>query len=60
MKPGGQFALDRVEQLLRDRFPGATFVREQGSVGASIRHVTPVDADRIARESQMAVGTTGD
>ena len=60
MKPGGDDGLDRVEKLLREKYPTAEFVRLQGSVGASVRHLTPGDADRIAANCQVVVGTTGD
>lgn len=60
LKPGGNIGLDRIESLLRERYPSATFLRFQGSVGASVRHLTPKDADKVAAECQVVVGTTGD
>jgi hypothetical protein len=60
MKAGGNDALDRTEALLRERFAGVTFRRYHGSVGFLMRHCTPEDADRIAREVQAVVGTTAD
>jgi len=51
MKAGGAGALDRTEQLLRERFPGARFKRYTGSVGWLMRHCTAEDPDRIAAES---------
>lgn len=60
LKPGGNVGLDRVEQRLRERFATAEFVRFEGSVGASVRHLTPKDADRVASQVQVVVGTTGD
>jgi hypothetical protein len=60
MKAGGDAALDRTEQLLRERFPGARFKRYTGSVGWLMRHCTAEDADRIAAEVNAVVGTTND
>lgn len=60
MKAGGDAALDRTEQLLRERLPGVRFRRYTGSVGWLMRHCTAEDADRIASEVQAVVGTTND
>jgi hypothetical protein len=60
MKAGGDAALDRTEQLLRARFPGARFRRYTGSVGWLMRHCTAEDSDRIAAEVHAVVGTTND
>jgi hypothetical protein len=60
MKAGGDAALDRTEELLRARFPGARFRRYTGSVGWLMRHCTAEDADRIASEVHAVVGTTND
>jgi hypothetical protein len=60
MKAGGSDALDRAEELLRERFPGARFKRYHGSVGFLMRHCTAEDSDRMAREVQAVVGTTAD
>lgn len=60
IKAGGDFALDRTEELLRQRFPGLTFKRYTGSVGWLMRHCTAEDADRIASEVHAVVGTTND
>jgi hypothetical protein len=60
MKAGGDAALDRTEQLLRERVPGLTFRRYTGSVGWLMRHATAEDADRIASEVHAVVGTTAD
>ncbi len=59
MKAGGDAALDRTEQLLRARFPGARFKRYTGSVGWLMRHCTAEDADRIASETKLARPVTG-
>lgn len=60
MKNGGDLALDRVEELLKERFPGIKVSRYIGSVGFVMRHLTAEDADRIARECDGVVGTTND
>ncbi len=60
MKAGGDAALDRTEELLRERYPGVRFRRYTGSVGFIMRHCTAEDADRIASEVQAVVGTTND
>ena len=59
-KAGGDAALDRTGQLMRERFPEARFKRYHGSVGFLMRHCTAEDADRIAREVDVVVGTTAD
>ena len=59
-KPGGNIGLDHVATLLAERFPTATFTHFQGAVGASVRHVTPNQADEIAKLCDVVVGTTGD
>ncbi len=60
MKAGGDAALDRTEELLRERYPEVRFRRYIGSVGFIMRHCTAEDADRIASEVQAVVGTTND
>ena len=60
IKAGGDAALDRTEQLIRQRYPTATFKRYTGSVGWLMRHCTAEDADRIAAEVHAVVGTTND
>ncbi|MDE3100615.1 MAG: hypothetical protein KGJ98_00105 [Chloroflexota bacterium] len=60
LKPGGNIGLDRVESRLRERYPSAEFRRFQGSIGATVRHLTPKDADTVASQVQVVVGTTGD
>jgi hypothetical protein len=60
MKSGGDIALDRTEELLKEHFPGVTVKRFMGSVGWLMRHCTPEDTDRIARECDAVVGTTND
>src|SRR4051812_6014571 len=60
VKAGGDFALERVEQVLRRRYPDARFAYHQGDVGAAMRHSTKAVSDRMARESDVVVGATGD
>jgi hypothetical protein len=60
MKAGGDHALDRVEALLRERYPGLRVRRYTGSVGWLMRHATAEDCDRMAAEVQAVVGTTND
>jgi hypothetical protein len=60
IKAGGDFALDRAEQLLAQKFPGLRFKRYTGSVGWLMRHCTAEDADRMAAEVNAVVGTTND
>lgn len=60
MKSGGDAALDRVEEILKERFSGVTTSRHIGSVGFMMRHLTPGDAERMSRICDMVVGTTND
>lgn len=60
IKSGGDVALDRVEEVLKERFPGITTSRHIGSVGFMMRHLTPDDAEKIAQTCDMVVGTTND
>lgn len=60
IKAGGDIALDRTEELLRARYPDATFVRLLGSIGSTVRHLTSADSDAIAKTCHAVVGTTGD
>jgi hypothetical protein len=59
-KPGGNVGLDQIAVRLGERFPAATFAHFEGAVGASVRHVTPAQADEIAQQCDVVVGTTGD
>jgi hypothetical protein len=59
-KPGGNVGLDQIAVRLGERFPTATFAHFEGAVGASVRHVTPAQADEIAQLCDVVVGTTGD
>jgi hypothetical protein len=60
IKAGGDIGLNRTEMVLKARYPDAKFVRFLGSIGSTVRHLTPSDADKIAATCQGVVGTTGD
>ena len=60
MKAGGDVALEQTARLMGERFRGAQFKYYVGSVGASMRHATSEDAERVAGECDAVVGTTGD
>ncbi len=60
IKAGGDVALERTAELLAQRFPEVEFKQYIGSVGATMRHATAEDADRMARECDAVVGTTAD
>ncbi|MFQ6029407.1 MAG: hypothetical protein ACE5Q6_18170 [Dehalococcoidia bacterium] len=60
MKAGGDVALEETAHLLGEGFPGTKFRSFVGSVGATMRHATAEDAERVARECDAVVGTTGD
>lgn len=60
IKSGGDAALDRVEALLKERFPGIETSRHIGSVGFMMRHLTPGDAEKMARTCDAVIGTTND
>jgi hypothetical protein len=60
MKAGGDVALRRTQELLAQRFPRTQFAFYQGDVGWLMRHLTPGEADRIAREVDVLIGTTSD
>ena len=60
LKPGGDVALQRVQEKLSERYPEARFSYFQGDVGAAMRHSTPAATDRHARECDVIVSTTSD
>lgn len=60
MKAGGDVALEQTARLLGERFPRAKFRYYTGSVGAIMRHATAEDTERMVRECDAVVGTTGD
>jgi hypothetical protein len=60
MKGGGDVALAHLEGLLKIRYPSSRFTHYQGTVGFIMRHCTPADANRIAKEVDAIVGTTSD
>lgn len=60
LKAGGDRALKWAEKLLAERYPEARFSHYRGTVGATNRHVTPKEADRISRECDAIIGTSSD
>ena len=60
MKAGGDVALERTTELLKQRYPGLEVKHYVGSVGQAMRHATAEDVDLVARECQGVVATTGD
>lgn len=60
LKAGGDAALERIEERLKERYPEARFARYHGNVGFVMRHLTPTEASRIAKEVDAVVGTTSD
>jgi hypothetical protein len=60
LKAGGDVALQRTKELLAERFPEAHFAFYKGDVGFIMRHLTAREADRIAREVDVVIGTTSD
>ena len=60
MKSGGDVALERTATLLAERFSDTEFKNVVGSVGAMLRHATAEDADQVARECDVVIGTSSD
>jgi hypothetical protein len=60
VKAGGNHALDRVEQLLSERYEGVSFYRHHGSVGWIMRHATAEDTAAIRENCDVVVGTSSD
>ncbi len=60
MKAGGDVGLERVAELLRQRYPDCEVKHYIGSVGQIMRHSTAEDCDRMASECHAVVATTGD
>jgi hypothetical protein len=60
IKAGGDMALDEVERLLERNYPEVSLVRLVGSIGSTVRHLTPGDTEKIAATCDAVVGTTGD
>ena len=59
-KGGGDVALRRTDELLKERYPGLTTKMYSGSMGGSTHFLTTDDAKRIAQECAAMVGTTAD
>ena len=60
MKDGGDVALRRVEERLRERYPEARFIYEMGDKGFQMRYLSAVGGDRLAGQCDVVVGTTAD
>ena len=64
LKAGGDVALERVADRLGVRFPGVRFVPFHGAFGghriALVSQIDPGEADRIAAQCDVVVGTTAD
>lgn len=60
VKAGGNWALDRVEQRLSERYKDVSFFRHHGSVGWIMRHATPEDTALMAANCDVVVGTSSD
>jgi hypothetical protein len=64
LKAGGDIALERVAEQLRDRFHNVRFVAFHGAFGghriALVNQIDPGEADRIAAQCDVVVGTTAD
>ena len=59
-KPGGDAAINRAGELLKNRFPGLETRNYVGSVGGPNRFVSKDDVQKIARECGAVVATTAD
>lgn len=60
LKDGGDVALRRVEEQLREYYPEARFGYHQGDKGFQMRYLSAAGADRIAQECDVVVGSTAD
>ncbi|MFH1650980.1 MAG: hypothetical protein ABID87_02590 [Chloroflexota bacterium] len=58
-KKGGDVALERVAELLSQRYPGVQFRSYRGSQGL-LDAVSAEDADRIVRETDAVIAAIGD
>jgi hypothetical protein len=59
-KSGGDLALDRVEELLHERYPKAQFAHFRGDVGFTVKYGTEKLADQVAASCDVVVGSTAD
>src|SRR5262249_10355403 len=64
LKAGGDVALERVADRLRARVPSARFGPFHGAFGghriALVSQIDPGEADRIAKQCDVVIGTTAD
>jgi len=59
-KPGGDAALSRVDELLKQRYPSVRTKVFVGSMGGAVKSATSDDVTLIARECAAVIGTTAD
>ncbi|MBI4338618.1 MAG: hypothetical protein HY680_01550 [Chloroflexi bacterium] len=60
LKPGGEVALKRISERLAERFSNVSFRWYSGSMGGGRTVLTTADADLIARECDVVIGTSAD
>ena len=60
MKAGGDVALERVAELLTQRYGDVRLKWYIPAQGFLIRHASPEELDRIAAECDAVIGTTND
>jgi hypothetical protein len=59
-KSGGDVALERVRELLQERYPGTEFANFEGDVGFTVKYGTEALAKRVAAACDVVVGSTAD
>ena len=59
-KPGGDAALSRVDELLKQRYPSVRTKVFVGSMGGAVKSATSDDVMLIAKECAAVIGTTAD
>lgn len=59
-KPGGEAALQRVDELLKARYPSVRTKMFVGSMGGAVKSATKEDVARMVQECDAVVGTTAD
>ena len=59
-KPGGESALARIDELLKQRFKGVTTRHYAGSMGGAVKSATKEDVATMVSECAAVVGTTAD
>lgn len=59
-KPGGDAALQRIEELLKSRYQGVQTKLYVGSMGGAVKSATKEDVARMVEECAAVIGTTAD